>query len=128
VEYLELGDFLVIAETVLEIPAETLLRFQRVVPLAESALQAPQAGFGGVELYPDFEVKAAVLCSRLIRNHPLPDGNKRVGYLCLREFVARNGYEWHSPGADETVETIEAIAAGRVAELELAEWVRERLR
>jgi death on curing protein len=81
-----------------------------------------------VELYPDFEMKAAVLCSRLIRNHPLPDGNKRVGYLCLREFVARNGYEWHSPGADETVETIEAIAAGRVAELELADWVRERLR
>jgi hypothetical protein len=65
VEYLELGDFLVIAEAVLEIPAETLLRFQRVVPLAESALQALQAGFGGVELYPDFEMKAAILCSAL---------------------------------------------------------------
>ncbi len=29
------------------------------------------------------------MASRLIGNHPLPDGNERVGYLCLLEFIAR---------------------------------------
>jgi death-on-curing protein len=127
VEYLELGDFLVIAEAVLGVRAETIVRFERVVPLAESALAAPRAGFGGVELYPEFEMKAAVLCSRLVRNHPLPDGNKRTGFLCLREFVARNGCDWHSPGTDETVDVIEAVAAGAVSESELSQWIRDRL-
>jgi death-on-curing protein len=81
-----------------------------------------------VELYPEIEKKAAVLCSRLIRNHPLPDGNKRTGFLCLREFLARNGYDdWHSPGADETVETMEAVAAGGISESELATWIKARI-
>ena len=49
--------------------------------LADSALAAPQAGFGGVEAYPDFATKAAVLCWHLVKNHPLPDGNKRCAFL-----------------------------------------------
>ena len=39
---------------------------------------------------PDLVDKAAVLCVRLARNHPLPDGNKRVAYLAMVEFLARN--------------------------------------
>jgi len=44
--------------------------------LADSALHAPQAGFGETDLYSDFLDKAAVLIVRLARNRPLPDGNK----------------------------------------------------
>lgn len=82
-----------------------------------------------MEAYPDFAAKAAVLCWHLLRNHPLPDGNKRTGYLCLREFVARNGYEWHRPVAavDETVRVVENVAAGRLSEVELQAWIEERL-
>jgi death on curing protein len=76
--YLDLVDFLLIAEAVLDIPAEDLARARRL-ELAESALHAPAAEFGGVEFYPDPARKAAVLASRLIGDHPLPDGNKRVG-------------------------------------------------
>src|SRR5438093_10892027 len=47
----------------------------------------PQASFGGEEFYAGIATKAAVLCSRLVRNHPLPDGNKRAGYLAMREFL-----------------------------------------
>jgi hypothetical protein len=43
--------------------------------LAESALHAPQAAWGGVEFYPSFPMKAAVLLGRLTKNHALPDGN-----------------------------------------------------
>lgn len=77
----------------MQTPAEDLARITRL-DLAESALHAPAATFGGVEFYPDLASKSAVLCSRIIRNHPLPDGNKRLGYLCALEFVARNGGRW----------------------------------
>jgi death on curing protein len=74
--YLDLADFLFIAEAVLDIPAEDLARVGRL-ELADSALHAPGAEFGGVEFYPDLARKTAVLASRLIGNHPLPDGNNR---------------------------------------------------
>ena len=122
-EYLDLADYLLIAEAVLGVPAEQIARWPGV-GLAESALHAPAAGFGGVELYPELFDKAAVLCARLARNHPLPDGNKRVSYLALLEFMARNGIEWAPPSVDETVATIERVAAGTLAERELADWVR----
>jgi hypothetical protein len=59
--YLELPDYLLIAERVLGLPAEVIANFQRI-ELAASALAAPKAGFGGIEAYPDFATKAAVLC------------------------------------------------------------------
>ncbi len=79
-EYLDLADYLLIAESVLGVPAETIARWPGI-GLAESALHAPGMGFAGVEFYPDVVDKAAVLCARLARNHPLPDGNKRIAAL-----------------------------------------------
>jgi len=96
IDYLDLVDYLLIAEAVTGIPAETLAKLPRI-DLADSALHAPRAEFGGVEFYPDFAVKAAVLCARLLRNHPLPDGNKRAAWVSLQEFIARNGYSWSAP-------------------------------
>jgi death on curing protein len=81
-------------------------------------------GDEAVELYPDVIDKAAVLCVRLARNHPLPDGNKRVAYLAMLEFLARNEVEWAPPGTEETVATIETVAAGGISESELADWLR----
>jgi death-on-curing protein len=129
--YLDLADFLVIAEAVLAISAEDLMLTTRL-DLAASALAAPTAAFEGHVFYPRFEDKAAVLCARIIRNHPLVDGNKRVGYLCLVEFVGRNGFEWTPPASDgpdgdETVRVIDDVAAGRLAEAQLAHWISERL-
>lgn len=46
-------------------PAELIARFDRI-GLAESALAAPSAGFGGVEAYPDFTTKVSVLCWHLL--------------------------------------------------------------
>ena len=127
---LDLADFPLIAEAVLEIPAEDVARVGRL-ELAESALHAPAAEFGGVEFYPDLARKTAVLASRLIGNHPLPDGNKRVGYLCALEFVVRNGGTWthppDDPEGDRTVAIIEGVAAGTVDEDELAVWIAARL-
>lgn len=78
-EYLDLVDYLMIAEAVTGIEAAVLAKAARL-ELAESALGAPQAAFGEVEFYPEFVTKAAVLCARLAWNHPLPDGNKRAAW------------------------------------------------
>lgn len=131
VSYLELADFLLIAEALLGVEAEVLARTANL-HLADSALHAPAAAYEGVEFHEDFPSKAAVLCSRIARNHPLPDGNKRVAYECLREFVARNGYGWSpppgdDPEGDETVAVMLQVAAGEISEKKLALWIRDRI-
>lgn len=100
--------------------------------LAESALAAPDAGFGGVDQYPDIDDKAAILLQRLASNHALPDGNKRTALLCAILFANLNGYHWLPPGADdpdgdETAEVVEAAAAGVIPFGALRAWVWERL-
>jgi death-on-curing protein len=126
--YLDLIDYLLIAEQVLEIPAEELGRLERL-GLADSALNAPAAGFGGVEAYPDFELKVAVLGWHLIKNHPLPDGNKRCALLAMIEFTRRNGRTWTpDPGDPEAGDSIiRGVAAGSLGQAELATWVRDRI-
>ena len=125
--YLELADYLLIAEGVLGLPAEVIANFNRI-GLAASALAAPQAGFGGVEAYPDFATKAAVLCWHLVKNHPLPDGNKRCAFLATVEFVERNGRTWVPAPSDpdETDRMIRAVASGEVSEADFREWIAER--
>ena len=129
IAYLELADYLLIAESMLGVPAEAIANFDRI-GLAQSALAAPQAGFGGVEAYPDFETKVAVLCWHLVKNHPLPDGNKRCAFLATVEFVERNGRAWmQAPGdPDETDQVIRAVASGDLSEAEFREWIVARCR
>ena len=93
----DLATFLVIAEIHSGIDASRLARMDRVVQLAGSALAAPFAGYGEVELYPSLADKAAIYASRIMRNHPLPDGNKRTAYDVMVEFIERNGPRVHTP-------------------------------
>jgi death on curing protein len=129
--YLDLADLLIIAEAVLEIPAEKLAYTSRL-SLAESAVHAPAASFGGLDFYPDMASKAAVLCVHLVKNHPFSDGNKRVAFLAMIEFVERNGHGWTPPPGDEdgevSAQKIIDIAAGPVNDHvidRLAQWIRE---
>ena len=125
--YLELADYLLIAERVIGLPAEVIANFDRI-GLAESALAAPQAGFGGVEAYPDFDTKVAVLCWHLVKNHPLPDGNKRCAFLATVEFVERNGRTWvpAPDDPDETDRVIRGIASGELSEADFRDWIGAR--
>lgn len=126
---LEIGDLLLAAEEVLATDAREL-RYAVDIGAAESALTAPDAGFGDVERYPDVPTKAAILCSRIIRNHPFPDGNKRVARLLMLEVLEREGFEWTPPprGDDEEVEVIIALAARQVSEEQFIRWVHRRVR
>jgi death on curing protein len=124
--YLDLADYLLIAEALTGVAAETLARLPRI-ELADSAVHAPQAEFGGVEFYPDFVTKAAVLCARLLRNHPLPDGNKRAAWVSLQEFIERNDYAWDPPPVDEAESAVLAVASSDMSEEELSDWLRPRI-
>ena len=126
--YLDIADFFVIAETILGADAKTLAT-KHAVDRADSALHAPQAGFGETDIYASLAEKAAVLCSRLARNHPLPDGNKRVAFISMIEFLDRNDHRWlpHENDPESTVELIESVAANRVEEQEFATIVASRI-
>ena len=128
-ERIEIGDFLLIAEIHAGIPAKQLARMPRVMALAQSALAAPFAAFGDFEAYPNLCEKAAIYCSRIVRNHPLPDGNKRTAYDVMREFIDRNGATFKHPdgGPLETAAVIEDLAASTMNENVFKGWVLARI-
>jgi death-on-curing protein len=84
-------DLLLAAEGVLGIDAERLINVTQI-PLAESALAAPFAGVADRQFYEHPVQQAAVLASRIIRNHPLPDGNKRVALILMELHLEEHGY------------------------------------
>jgi hypothetical protein len=92
--YLELADYLLVAESVLGVPAELIADFNRI-GLADSALAAPQAGFGGIEAYPDFATKAAVLCwhLRAISNASLMRYNRTSWPAILKAPKRRSPFQ-----------------------------------
>jgi len=124
---LKLADLLLIGEALFGRSAEELSHVI-LLPGAESALAAPFASFDGVDFYEDPAERAAICCSRIIRNHPLPDGNKRLGYECMREMLERAGLPWPRPSEDveEIASTIEGLAAREVSEQDFVLWVKRR--
>jgi death-on-curing protein len=125
VRYLTLAEALTITEAVTGIDTQTLRNASRL-ELLDSALHAPQAGFGDTEFYPKFADKAAVLVVRITRNHPLPDGNKRLAWQSLTMFCALNGHELDVP-PDKAVSTMLAIATGELDEVAVAAWLTDQL-
>lgn len=123
--YLTLAEAMIIAEAVTGIDRSTLARTSRL-ELLDSAIHAPQGGFGDVEFYPEFVEKAAVLTVRIAQNHPLPDGNKRRAWEALRMFCALNGLRLEF-NDDDAVEMMLGIAADDLDEADVAEWLASRL-
>lgn len=125
VYYPEFGDFCDVAADILGITPEQIARLPNV-GLAESALAAPRAGFGDVEVYPTILEKAAILLERLARNHPLPDGNKRTAFFLTGLFLEANGLPLHGTEPDVDVPMVERIAAGQVDHQEVFGWLSQR--
>jgi death-on-curing protein len=125
--YLDLADYLLIAEAVTGVPAEVLAGMPRVTDLASSALSVPASGWQGTEAYPELAQKAGLLAARLAKNHPLPDGNKRAAWLALIEFIERNGYRLEQPEPAEAVDVLLRLASSDLSEADFVEWLRLRL-
>lgn len=92
--------------------------------LLDSALENPFQSFGGEELYPTLQAKAARLGYGLIKNHCIIDGNKRIGTHAMLVFLAINGIELDYT-QKELYETILAIADGILEYEDLLKWILE---
>jgi death on curing protein len=126
VNYPEFGDFCDVAAEILGTTPEQIARLPNV-GLAESALAAPRAGFGDVEVYPTILEKAAILVARLARNHPLPDGNKRTAFFLMGLFLETNGSPLQGSLPDVDVPMVERIAAGQADHEEILAWLSGRI-
>jgi death-on-curing protein len=83
--------------------------------------------FGGQELYPTLESKAAAICYSLVMNHPFVDGNKRVGYAALETFLVLNGLEIVAT-VDDAESIMLSLAAGDLPRDEFTNWVIQHTR
>ena len=54
--------------------------------------------FGGTELYPSIEEKAAMLLYLVTKNHSFSDGNKRIAATLFLWFLERNGILYRPDG------------------------------
>ena len=92
--------------------------------LLESAIETPFQSFGGDELYPTLQAKAARLGYGLIKNHCMLDGNKRIGIHAMLVFLALNGVELQYT-QKELYEAVLSVADGSLDYERFLQWVRE---
>jgi death-on-curing protein len=74
----------------------------------------------------DLPALAAAYGFGLVRDHPYADGNKRIGFIALATFLEINGLVLKATDAAIVV-MMDALAAGRSSEEELAIWIRQNL-
>lgn len=97
----------------------------RDLGLLETAAFRPQTSLFGRDTYPSLDEKAAVLLESIVRNHPLVDGNRRLGWLATIVFLGLN--EVNIDVADDPAyDLVIAVATGsmpyEVSAKLLASW------
>ena len=65
----------------------------------ESSVRTIYQSFGGQDLYPSVEEKAANLLYFVVKNHSFSNGNKRIAAFLFLYFLDRNGCLYHPDGA-----------------------------
>ena len=101
---------------------------QRVRDLAalSSAVAQPRMIFGGEDLYPAVAQKGAALAHSLVGNHPIVDGNKRVGHAAREVFLILNGYELSASEVEQGAIMLQ-LAAGQLTRAEWTAWAESHV-
>lgn len=91
----------------------------RDLGLLESAAARPKTAVFGSEAYETPVEKAAALLHSIVSNHPLLDGNKRLGFLAAATFLELNGFPLKDPDTieDEAYALVIDIASGALTEV-----------
>jgi death on curing protein len=118
-EYVDVEDLVALAAQILGDPPPI-----RDLGLLGSAAARPAASAFGEDAYPDIWLKAAALLQSLVKNHPLVDGNKRLGWLATAVFLQLNGVEATHASNDEVYDFVMDVAAGQQSVTEIAEGLR----
>lgn len=117
-EYLTTEDLLALAADLGVGPIQDL-------GLLDSAAHRPSASVFGRDAYPDIDAKAGTLLESIVVNHPLVDGNKRLGWLAVVVFYGLNGIDLQASD-DDAYDLVIAVASGaadhQVATCQLATW------
>ncbi|MBS1840581.1 MAG: type II toxin-antitoxin system death-on-curing family toxin [Acidobacteria bacterium] len=90
--------------------------------LLESALARPKNQFAYAPKA-DIAKLAAAYGFGLAKNHPFVDGNKRIAFIATATFLRLNGCRLNSNRMEE-IQTMLAVAAGKLSEDEFAAWIR----
>ncbi|WP_370932191.1 type II toxin-antitoxin system death-on-curing family toxin [Amycolatopsis sp. cg13] len=117
IDYLTLDDLLTLS-------ADLGVPRVRDLGLLDAAAHRPQSSLMGQDAYPDLHEKAAVLLESIVRNHPLIDGNKRLGWMSVYVFYGLNGYDLDAP-EDDAYDLVIATATGTLPYQEVAERLAE---
>jgi death-on-curing protein len=109
--FLSLEEALAIGAAVTGGPVEL-----RDAGLLEAALARPQASVFGDDAYASVHEKAAALLHSIVGNHPLVDGNKRLGFACAAIFLRINGVPL-TLEEDEAYDLVIAVAEGSLVDV-----------
>ncbi len=82
--------------------------------------RAPSASAFGDDAYPDVWTKAAALLQSVVNNHPLVDGNKRLGWLACAVFLDVNGMDPSNASNDGVYELVIHVASSPIDVVEIA--------
>ncbi|MBO5884466.1 MAG: type II toxin-antitoxin system death-on-curing family toxin [Clostridia bacterium] len=92
--------------------------------LLNSSLNSAFQTFGGKDLYPTIQEKAAKLGYSFISNHAFVDGNKRIGILVMLSFLEVNNV--HLQYTDnELIEVGLSVARGEMDNNGLLGWIKK---
>jgi death-on-curing protein len=92
--------------------------------LLESAVQMPQAGFGGQYFHADLYEMAAAYLFHIAANHPFVDGNKRAAAAAAHAFLFLNGLTLPRSCEKLFERLVLDVAEGKSGKLEAAAFFR----
>lgn len=121
--YLELDDLVALAAGLLGDPPPI-----RDLGLLGAAAARARASAFGDDAYPDVWTKAAALLHSVVKNHPLVDGNKRLGWLACAVFLDLNGIDPTTASNDGVYELVIRVASEPIDVTDLGAMLRSLVR
>ena len=119
VEYLSAEDLVELARRLLGDPPPI-----RDMGLLGAAAARPQASAFGEDAYPDIWTKAAALLHSVVNNHPLVDGNKRLGWLATAVFLELNDASVSTATNDAVYNLVMTVASTDVTVDDISAMLR----
>lgn len=90
----------------------------RDVGLLEAALARPRTSVFGEDAYPTLHQKAAALLQSIVLNHPLIDGNKRLGFAATAVFLDINGAPLTLDDESQAYDLVIDVVTGELSSVE----------
>ena len=119
IEYLDAEDLVDLARRLLGDPPPI-----RDLGLLGAAAARPQASAFGEDAYPDVWSKAGALLHSIVSNHPLVDGNKRLGWLATAVFLELNDASVSTAADADVYGLVMAVATGELSVDQIAAALR----